>query len=228
MSISENIKNVCEKVANTAIRSGRKPDDIRIVAISKTHTIDIIKEAYDCGLKAFGENRVQEASSKIPLLPNDIEWHMVGHLQSNKAKTAVEFFNVIQSVDSFKIASKLEEHCVEFNKSVNVMIQIDLAREETKFGLEENMFYELCDHIHDNCQHLQLTGLMSIPPLFIDPEKTRPYFKALKEYYDAYNEKYPTKITNLSMGMSNDFEVAIEEGATVVRIGTAIFGERNL
>ena len=106
LSISENIKNVQEKVADTAIRSGRNPDDIRIVAISKTHTIDIIKEAYDCGLRAFGENRVQEASSKIPLLPNNIEWHMVGHLQSNKAKTAVEFFNVIQSVDSFKIASK--------------------------------------------------------------------------------------------------------------------------
>lgn len=227
MSIAENLQQVKEKITEAAVRSGRDPESVKIVAVSKTHTVEIIKEAYDIGIKTFGENRIQEAIDKIPLLPGDIDWHMIGHLQSNKAKHAVEFFNVIQSVDSIKIASKIEAECAEINKNLKIMIQLDLAREETKFGVEEESFFKLCDYVKEYCPHMELIGLMCIPPLFIESERTRPYFKSLREYLELYNDKYPNKIHHLSMGMSNDYEVAVEEGATIVRIGTAIFGERN-
>lgn len=227
MSIEDNLKKVNDKVAEAAVRSSRKPEDIKIVAVSKTHPAENIREAYDSGIRTFGENRVQEAASKIPLLPKDIEWHLVGHLQTNKTIAAVENFNVIQSIDSIKLAAKLERDCAELDKTIDVMIQLDLAAEETKFGVPQEEFYSLCDYISERSEHLNLIGLMCLPPYFTDTEKVRPYFVTLKKYFDEFNNKYSKKIKELSMGMSNDYTVAIEEGATIVRIGTAIFGDRN-
>jgi pyridoxal phosphate enzyme (YggS family) len=227
LSISDNLKMVMEKVAEAALRSGRKPEDIKIVVVSKTHPIVNIEEAYDSGIRTFGENRVQEAAAKIPLLPKDIEWHLIGHLQTNKTMSAVQNFNVIQSIDSIKLAAKLERDCAGLGKIINVMIQLDLAAEETKFGIPREEFYSLCNYILESSSHLNLIGLMCLPPYFTDSEKTRPYFEALREYFNNFNNKYSKKIKELSMGMSNDYEVAIEEGATIVRIGTAIFGDRS-
>jgi len=227
LSIADNLKKIKERVAEAAVRSSRNPEDVKIVAVSKTHPIVYIKEVYDSGVRTFGENRVQEAAAKIPLLPKDIEWHLVGHLQTNKTMTAVESFNVIQSIDSIKLAAKLERDCSELDKIIDVMIQLDLAAEETKFGIPQEEFYSLCDYISESSAHLNLTGLMCLPPYFTDTEKVRPYFVALKKYFDEFNNKYSRKIKELSMGMSNDYTVAIEEGATIVRIGTAIFGDRN-
>jgi pyridoxal phosphate enzyme (YggS family) len=227
LSVADNLKKIKERVNEAAIRSGRKSEDIKIVAVSKTHPIADIKEAYDSDIRTFGENRVQEAAAKIPLLPKDIEWHLVGHLQTNKTMAAVENFKIIQSIDSIKLAAKLESDCTELDKKIDVMIQLDLASEETKYGIPQEEFYSLCDYILERSTHLNLIGLMCLPPYFADTEKVRPYFIALRKYFDEFNKKYFKKIKELSMGMSNDYEVAIEEGATTVRIGTAIFGDRN-
>lgn len=227
MFIADNLQIVMKKIAAAASRSGRSSDDIKIVAVSKTHPALFIKEAYDLGMKTFGENRVQEALEKIPLLPNDIEWHLVGHLQTNKSKPAVENFNIIQSMDSIKLAEILEKDCANLGKTVEVMIQLDIAGEDTKFGVPVDQFYPLCDFILGKCPHLNLTGLMCLPPYFTDTENVRPYFVTMRKYFEEFNNKYSKKIEHLSMGMSHDFETAIEEGATIVRIGTAIFGERE-
>jgi len=227
LSIEDNLKKVRESVARAAVRSGRRSDDIKIVLVSKTHPTSYIQEAYDLGIKKFAENKVQEAAAKIPLLPPDIEWHLVGHLQTNKTKTAAENFSVIQSIDSIKLATKLELDSAELNKIIDVLIQLNLAGEETKFGIPQEEFYGLCDYLLERCPHLNLTGLMCLPPYITDTEKIRPYFVSLRKFFDEFNNKYSKKIKELSMGMSNDYEVAIEEGATIVRIGTAIFGDRN-
>lgn len=221
--IAENLRSIRERIAKAASRSGRDPDEIKLIAVSKTHPAETLREAMAAGASVFGENKVQEAEGKIVELGRDgIEWHLIGHLQSNKARKAVPLFDVIHSVDSLDIAKRLERICAEEGRErLEVLIQIDLAGEETKSGILESDLPELTAFLKA-CERLKLIGLMILPPFFDDPEATRPFFKRLREIRDRF-----VPGGELSMGMSHDFEVAIEEGATMVRVGTAIFGERG-
>jgi len=227
--IATNLKKVRERVASAATRAGRDPNEIKVVAVTKTHSADVIRKALTDGLALFGENKVQEAESKIGEIGRDAaEWHLIGHLQSNKARKAVQLFDVIQSVDSLELAQRLDRICEDENRSeLSVLVQVDLAGEATKSGIPEFELGELVEFLR-GCERLKFDGLMVLPPFFDDPEATRPYFKRMKEIRDRLTAigAFSNGCGQLSMGMSHDFEVAIEEGATVVRVGTAIFGER--
>ena len=221
--IQTNLAEVRRRIEKAAARARRNTDEIKLVAVSKTHPASVLSEAITAGVTVFGENKVQEAESKIAKVGRDAaEWHLIGHLQSNKARKAVQLFDVIHSVDSLELAERLERICIEEGReALSVFAQIDLAREETKSGISESDLPELVGFLK-SCKCLMFNGLMILPPFFDEAEATRPYFKRLRALRD--------KILpggELSMGMSHDFEVAIEEGATVVRIGTAIFGSRE-
>ena len=220
--ISENLALIQSRIALAATRTGRTADEVKLVAVSKTHPPDVLREAISAGIRTFGENKVQEGETKILELGRDAaEWHLIGHLQSNKARKAVQLFDVIHSVDSVDIATRLERICGEEGREkLSVLIQVDLAGEETKSGIPESDLPDVVDFLQ-GCEHLSFDGLMVLPPFFEDPEATRPFFRRLRKLRD---EIIPGG--QLSMGMSHDFEVAIEEGATIVRVGTAIFGER--
>lgn len=222
VDLSSNLAAIYERIANAAARAGRDPAEVKLVAVSKTHPAAVLREAMNAGVTVFGENKVQEAESKILEIGRDAaEWHLIGHLQSNKARKAVQLFDVIHSVDSVELAGRLERICEEEGRGkLPVFVQVDLAGEETKSGIPENEFPELARYLK-TCKRLRFDGLMILPPFFDEAEATRPYFKRLRSLRD---EMIPGG--ELSMGMSHDFEVAIEEGATIVRVGTAIFGER--
>lgn len=221
--LRQNLDAVRRRIASAAERAGRRADDIKLVAVSKTHPASVLRDAIDTGITVLGENKVQEAESKITEIGrNAAEWHLIGHLQSNKARRAVQLFDVIQSLDSLELAERLERICLEEDReALPVFVQVDLAGEETKSGVAESDLPELLAYLR-TCKGLRLDGLMLLPPFFDDPETTRPYFTKLRAIRD---EVLPGR--ELSMGMSHDFEVAIEEGATVVRVGTAIFGDRS-
>lgn len=221
--IASNLQLIRSQVVAAAEASGRDPREIKLIAVSKTHPAEVIREAIAAGVSVFGENKVQEAEGKIAELGREgIEWHLIGHLQSNKARKAVQLFDVIHSIDSTGIAERLERICGEEERErLDVLVQVDLAGEETKSGIPEAALPELIAYLK-TCERLKLIGLMVLPPFFDDPEATRPYFKRLREIRDSLLPG-----GELSMGMSNDFEVAIEEGATMVRVGTAIFGQRS-
>jgi len=228
--IEQNIQRVREQIGRSAQDCGRSLDSVTLIAVSKTFSAETISQAISAGLTRFGENRIQEAEPKILSLrhfPN-IEWHMVGHLQSNKAKRAAEFFDVIHSLDSVKLAIKLNEACAESGKILSVLLQVDLGEEETKFGAVRSRVREIVAAAA-NLKWLKLDGLMTVPPFFDDPELTRPYFSELRELSEALERGQPGCLgkRHLSMGMSHDFQVAIQEGSTLVRIGTAIFGARG-
>lgn len=228
--IEQNIQFIQKQIAGSAQDSGRSPDSVTLIPITKTFSREIISQAIAAGLKRFGENRIQEAEPKILSLSHlsDIEWHMVGHLQSNKAKRAAELFNVIHSLDSVKLAIKLNEACEHLEKTLSVLLQMDLGEEETKFGIPRDKALEIVAATA-SMKWLKLDGLMTIPPYFDDPELTRPYFSELREFSAALEQEQPGCLgkRHLSMGMSHDFRVAIQEGSTMVRIGTAIFGARS-
>ena len=217
-----NLIEVREKIEKAARERGRAADKIKLIAVSKTHTTEVLLEAIEAGASVFGENKVQEAEGKILEIGRDkVEWHLIGHLQSNKVRRAVKLFDVIHTLDSIELAKRLERICVEENRaSLSVLAQIDLAKETTKNGIDENDLPQLIEFLQ-TCERLKFAGLMIIPPFFDEVEKARPYFKRLREIRD---EVLPGG--ELSMGMSNDFEIAVEEGATLVRVGTAIFGAR--
>lgn len=221
--ITENLKAVKERIQIAADRADRDASDIKLVAVSKTHPVAVVREAIDAGLTVFGENKVQEAERKITELGRDAaEWHLIGHLQSNKARKAVHLFDVIQSVDSLELAERLERICEEEGRdNLSVLVQVDLAGEDTKSGIAAADLAKLVEFLK-GCERLSFDGLMVLPPFFDDPEATRGYFRQLRAVRD---EVIPGG--ELSMGMSHDFEVAIEEGSTMVRIGTAIFGARE-
>jgi pyridoxal phosphate enzyme (YggS family) len=221
--VISNLGSIRSRIAAAANRASRDVAEIKLIAVSKTHPPNVIREAIAAGVSAFGENKVQEGESKILAIGrNTAEWHLIGHLQSNKARKAVQLFDVIHSVDSKNLAQRLERTCVEDGReSLPVLIQVDLAGEETKSGIAESDLPALIEFLRA-CERLKLIGLMILPPFFDDPEATRPFFKRLREIRD---DLLPGG--ELSMGMSNDFEVAIEEGATMVRVGTAIFGGRG-
>jgi pyridoxal phosphate enzyme (YggS family) len=228
-SISSNVRQVREEIHQAAAASGRNPEDVTLVAICKTFPVEAISEAIAAGLRIFGENRVQEAEPKIQALDpaNGLEWHLVGHLQSNKAKRAVQLFEVIQSLDSIKLAQKLNQACVELGKSVSVLIQVNLGLEATKSGASREQVEEIVDQVA-SLPGLRLDGLMTIPPFFEDADRSRPFFAELRALRDRIESARPGSLgrKHLSMGMSHDFRPAIEEGATIVRVGTAIFGVR--
>jgi pyridoxal phosphate enzyme (YggS family) len=212
------------------MRAGRRPDAVHLVAVTKTVDIDMIQRAVEIGLREFGESRVQEARDKIlglkSLFPDSrITWHLIGPLQKNKAKMAVELFDLIHSVDSVGLAEALNERARQVDKIQRILVQVKLAEEETKHGMAKNKVLECLESIEE-MKNLKTEGLMTIPPFFDDPGMSRPYFRELREIRDEAKEE-GFALKELSMGMTNDFEVAIEEGATIVRIGTAIFGERQ-
>jgi pyridoxal phosphate enzyme (YggS family) len=229
--LRERLDEVRRRIETCARHSGRDPAEITLVAVSKTHPPALLRRAIEAGAHDLGENRVQEAEAKIEELGRQTaRWHLIGHLQANKARRAVTLFDVIHSVDSVSLARRLDRLCREEGRaSLPVMIQVDLAGEETKSGVDEDGLPELVGAVRES-ERLRLTGLMTLPPFFEDAERARPYFRRLRELRDASASRMDFgdgRRGELSMGMSNDYEVAIEEGATVVRIGTAIFGERR-
>ena len=217
-------------MVDAAIRANRSPEDVTLVAVSKTHQAEIIREAIAAGVTDLGENRVQEADPKIAEVGRrSARWHMIGHLQSNKARRAVELFDVIHSVDSAALAQRLDRVCGEVDRDeLPVLIQIDLGKKSTKSGAAESELPEIVDAIKQS-RIVRLLGLMTLPPYFDDPEQARPFFRRLRELRDELSARdaFGDARGDLSMGMTHDYEVAIEEGATIVRVGTAIFGERN-
>ena len=229
-SLSERLADVRERINTAALRSNRAPEEITLIAISKTHPAEIIRAAIDLKITDFGENRVQEAEGKITELGrNSARWHLVGHLQANKARRAVGLFDTIHSLDSVELAQRLNRLCVEEGRAeLPVLIQVDLGGEETKTGIDPRQLAGLLDALED-CPKLRLAGLMTLPPYFENPDCGRPYFKTLRELRDELQGQghFGPQSGELSMGMSHDFEIAIEEGATVVRVGTALFGERK-
>ena len=226
--LSGNIISIRERIEGACRRVGRQPQEVRLVAVSKTFPAEAIREAFEAGLRDFGENRVQEAARKKPLLEDlSIAWHLVGHLQTNKARTARELFDCVHSVDSFRLAAKLDEAAGNSGDRLPVLLQVNLGGEAAKSGLREEDVPEVAECV-SRLPSLEVRGLMLIPPFFEGPEKTRPYFRRLRELAARIAAgRFPNaSMGELSMGMSHDFEVAIEEGATIVRVGTAIFGSR--
>jgi len=229
-AIFERIEEVRAKIVVAAERSRRAAAEITLVAVSKTHPAAAVREAIAAGLSDFGENRVQEADTKVPEVGREAaRWHLIGHLQSNKARRAVELFDVIHSLDSAPLAQRLDRICVEISREeLPVLIQVDLGHETTKTGIDEQELPGLLEAV-GQCSRLRLIGLMTLPPFFDQPEQVRPFFRRLRELRDRLQEQgaFGDRTGNLSMGMTNDYEIAIEEGATMVRVGTAIFGQRE-
>ena len=231
MSIPENIAVVHERIAEAARRAGRHPEDVALMAVSKTHPPERIREAYATGLRLFGENRVQEFAGKAGALGDlaGAEWHMIGHLQTNKAGKAVEVFSAVDSVDSVKLAEKLDAAARTAGKKLSALIEINVGGEAAKSGVApDSKELEELLLAAPRFEALEFRGLMTVPPFTDDPEDARPYFRRLREFRDAVAARKLSaiKMDVLSMGMSHDFEVAISEGSTCVRVGTAIFGER--
>jgi pyridoxal phosphate enzyme (YggS family) len=224
-SVRKNLLRIRERIEGAAQKAGRDPKEINLVAVSKTVEVARIKEAIEAGVSILGENYVQEAQKKIEIIGKPVSWHFIGHLQSNKARYAVRLFDVIHSADSIPLAEELNRRAEQEKRVIKLMIEVNLSKEATKFGTDETRVLNLAKRIQ-NSKHLSLEGLMTMPPYFDSPEMSRPYYKALRELKERMiKEGIPMK--DLSMGMSNDFEIAIEEGATYVRIGTAIFGPRK-
>ena len=228
--LQERLAEVRRKIDGSAQRAGRDKAEIKLVADSKTHPVDIIRRAILAGVSDLGENRVQEADAKIQEIGHErARWHLIGHLQTNKARRAVMLFDVIHSLDSVSLAHRLDRLCEETERAtLPVLIQVDLGGEETKSGANETELPELIKTVKE-CRHLELIGLMTLPPFLEDAELVRPYFRRLRELRDELSARnaFSRAMGELSMGMSHDYEVAIEEGATIVRVGTAIFGERK-
>jgi len=235
-SIKENLLGVMERIEKAARKVGRDPNEIKLVAVSKTVEAARIKEAIEAGVKILGENYVQEAQKKIEEVGRPacterfgegrpVSWHFIGHLQSNKVKYAIRLFDMVHSLDSIPLAEELNRRAEQADRVIRVMIEVNLSKEATKFGTDEEVVVNLAKRIQ-NLKHLFLEGLMTMPPYFDSPEMSRPYYIALRALKERMvKEGVPMK--ELSMGMSNDFEIAIEEGATYVRVGTAIFGPRK-
>jgi PLP dependent protein len=231
MSIFTNIGTIQERISQAALRSGRRPEEIVLMAVTKTHAPEQIREAYAAGLRVFGENRVQEFAGKADVLTDLVgaEWHMIGHLQTNKSAKAVELFTAVDSVDSVKLAEKLNAAAQNLDKKLPVLIEINVGGEAVKSGMAPDS-HELEDLLLSapRFEALEFRGLMTVPPFTDDPEGARPFFRRLRELRDAIAQRRLPNVQMdiLSTGMSHDFEVAIEEGSTCVRVGTAIFGER--
>ena len=225
--IKENLAKIEANIQAACERSGRKREDVTLIVVSKTQSVGTIQKAYDASVRVFGENRVQELNEKYPLLPDDIKWHMIGHLQTNKVKPLIGKVELIHSVDSLRLAETINKEAAKQDVVVDVLIEVNVANEDSKFGFlldEVTSFIKMVAKM----SHIRVCGLMTIAPFVDNPEENRQIFKALRKLLVDINDKNIDNIAMgvLSMGMTNDYEVAIEEGATMVRIGTAVFGER--
>ena len=225
--IGDNIREIRENIAEAALRSGREPSEVRLMAVTKTVDDDRILEAIEAGVDIMGENYIQEAKRKIEMMDVDVKWHMIGHLQSNKAKYAVRLFDMIHSVDRMKLAMELDRRSAAAGRVTDILVEVNVSGEESKNGISANEAPDLISQI-TLLDNLSIRGLMTMPPWFDDPEDARPFFVALRELRDKIiaEDIKGVEMRELSMGMSGDYRVAVEEGATIVRIGTAIFGAR--
>lgn len=226
--IRENIQTVEAKMQEACAKSGRKPEEVRLIAVSKTKPIEMLQEAYDYGCRDFGENKVQELVDKYEKMPKDIRWHMIGHLQRNKVKYIVDKVYLIHSVDSLRLAEEISKEAVKHNVTVSILVEVNVAEEESKFGTTSEEAISLVEEIA-KLPNIIIKGLMTIAPYVEVPEENRLYFAKLKQIYVDIIHKNIDNVSmeELSMGMTGDYEVAITEGATYIRVGTGIFGERQ-
>jgi PLP dependent protein len=226
VDFAENLKMIQQRIRAACDRCDRVPNSVTLLAVSKTHPPETVKTAADCGLVFFGENKIQEAKAKIPLCPGKLRWHFIGHLQSNKIREAVGLFEMIQSVDSLNLAREISKRAEQAAKQMPVLLEVNVAGEASKFGYKpEKLLAELKEL--NSLPRLTVQGLMTVPPFAMEPEKSRPHFCRLRELKSRCEQILGAPLPHLSMGMSGDFEIAIEEGATIVRIGTALFGPRT-
>jgi pyridoxal phosphate enzyme (YggS family) len=227
MDISQNIEVIEERLKNAALKSGRKREDIILVAVSKTQPLEKLIMASNCGLNVFGENKVQELTEKYPGLPN-ASWHLIGHLQRNKVKYIIDKVDLIHSLDNIELAEEIDKRAAKINRIMPVLIQINIGREDSKSGIFEEEIESFSEKIQ-RYNNILVSGIMAIPPVSDNKDETRIYFRRMKEIFEKVKEyKYGNfNIKYLSMGMTGDFEIAVEEGANIVRVGTGIFGERN-
>ena len=226
--LKENLKNVESNIAKSCEKAGRNRDEVTLIAVSKTKPVEVLQEAYDLGVRVFGENKVQELVDKYEALPKDIRWHMIGHLQTNKVKYIIGKVEMIHSVDSLKLAETIEKESAKKNCITKILVEVNVAEEESKFGLHMEEVIPFIEKI-STFEHIQLCGLMTIAPFVENSEENRTIFANLhKLSVDIMGKNIDNRnVSVLSMGMTNDYEVAIEEGATMVRVGTGIFGERD-
>ena len=224
--IAQNLERVRAQIADAAGKSGRSPDGIQLIAVSKTHEAEKVRAAFDAGQEIFGESKVQEARTKIPLLPSAVRWHFIGRLQKNKVRHALPLFELFHSVDSLALAENMNRIADEEGLHPRVLLEVNVAGEGSKIGFEPAMLRAQFEQIN-SLGRITIEGLMAIPPLAEEAEASRKYFVALRELRDQLEQEFQIKLSELSMGMSHDFAVAIEEGATLVRVGTAIFGPRT-
>ena len=224
-TIKNNLEIINEKIKKTALKVNKNPEEIKLVAVTKTATIEQIEEVINAGVKIIGENRVQDAKEKYQILTAGIEWHLIGHLQTNKVKYAVEIFNCIHSVDSIKLAQEIDKRSKQFGKIMDVLVEVNVSGEESKYGIKPEEVKPFIKNISEFLR-IKVRGLMTIAPIVKDKEEVRPYFRKLRELSKEIKSKNieNVKMDYLSMGMTKDFEIAIEEGANMVRIGRGIFG----
>ncbi|KRQ86562.1 hypothetical protein ABG79_01545 [Caloramator mitchellensis] len=226
MGIEQNIAYILERIEKAANRAGRNKDEIILVAVSKTHPIESILKAKECGINIFGENKAQELIQKYPLI-DDVKWHFIGHLQKNKVKYIIDKVDMIHSLDSIELAKEIDKRAEKNQIKMRVLIEINIGKEDSKSGIYEEEIYSFMEEL-TKYKNLIVSGIMTIPPLNIDSDKTREYFRRMRQIFDEIkNLKYDNfDIKYISMGMTDDFEIAIEEGANIIRIGTGIFGKR--
>lgn len=225
MSLADNIRTVRQRIERACEAAGRSLDEVTLLAVSKNHPASTVSEAVSEGLCLFGENRVQEARIKIPASPGRARWHFIGHLQSNKARDAVSLFEMIESIDSLPLAMEVQKQAEKLAKTVKVLAEVNVAGESSKFGWKPERLLEEMSQLNE-LGRLEWHGLMTVAPYSVDPERVRPVFRRLRELRDQCADRLGAPLPVLSMGMSGDLEVAIQEGATLVRVGTALFGER--
>lgn len=226
--LAENLQNVEERIQAACARANRDRNEVTLIAVSKTKPVSMLEEVYAEGIRCFGENKVQELTEKHDKLPSDVKWHMIGHLQRNKVKYIVDKVDLIHSVDSVRLAETIEQEAAKKDVIVPVLVEVNVAEEDSKFGLKVNEVLSIIEEI-SKFPHIRIKGLMTIAPYVENPEENRPVFARLRKLSVDIAEKNIDNVSVeiLSMGMTNDYEVAIEEGATMVRVGTGIFGERN-
>lgn len=226
--IAENILKVNERIKEAAINCGRDPEEVRLVAVAKTIPPEKVKTAINAGVKILGENYLQEAQKKIGIIGKEVAWHFIGHLQTNKAKFVVDLFDLVHSVENYRLAERLNREAGKKEKIMPILIQVNISGEDTKHGIDSQSLFKLIEDV-SALPHLSIQGLMTMPPMSSEPEDSRPYFSLLRKLRDELQSKglKSVSLKELSMGMSTDFVVAIEEGATLVRVGTSIFGARH-
>jgi PLP dependent protein len=225
-SFQERLNGVRRRMEEACARAGRKASSVSLVAVSKTHGPEQVREAAECGMAVFGESRIQEAVAKIPLCPGNLSWHMVGHLQRNKVRAAVPLFDMIHSVDSARLLEAIDLACGDAGKTMPVLIEVNVSGEGSKYGLPPDEVPPVLEAAN-RLTRASVVGLMTMPPFTEDVEKARPHFRRLRELRDEWSARMNIPLPELSMGMTHDFEIAIEEGATWIRVGTALFGERE-